>query len=32
MTCTYLFLDEAGDFNFSPSGTKHFVLSSIAIY
>ena len=31
MTCTYLFLDEAGDFNFSPSGTKHFVLSSIAM-
>ncbi len=31
MACTYLFLDEAGDFNFSPSGTKHFVLSSIAM-
>lgn len=31
MACTYLFLDEAGDLNFSPSGTKHFVLSSIAM-
>lgn len=25
----YVFLDEAGDFNFSASGTKHFILTSV---
>lgn len=27
--CLYIFLDEAGDLNFSPSGTKYFVLTSL---
>lgn len=26
----YIFLDEAGDFNFSPTGTRYFVLTSVA--
>lgn len=28
--CAYLFLDEAGNFDFSPTGTRYFVLSSVA--
>ncbi len=28
--CAYLFLDEGGNFDFSPSGTRHFVLTSVA--
>lgn len=28
--CVYLFLDEGGNFDFSPSGTRHFVLTSVA--
>lgn len=27
--CLYIFLDEAGDFNFSPTGTRYFVLTSL---
>ncbi len=25
----YIFLDEAGDFDFSPSGSKHFIMASV---
>lgn len=28
--CVYLFLDEGGNFDFSPTGTRHFVLTSVA--
>ncbi len=28
--CVYLFLDEGGNFDFSPRGTRYFVLTSIA--
>lgn len=28
--CAYLFLDEGGNFDFSPTGTRHFVLTSVA--
>ncbi|MCS7011018.1 MAG: DUF3800 domain-containing protein [Anaerolineales bacterium] len=28
--CLYIFLDEAGNFDFSPKGTRYFLLSSIA--
>lgn len=28
--CAYLFLDEAGNFDFSPTGTQYFVLTSVA--
>lgn len=28
--CAYLFLDEAGNFDFSPTGTRYFVLTSVA--
>lgn len=27
--CLYIFLDEAGNFDFSPSGTKYFVITSL---
>jgi hypothetical protein len=27
--CLYVFLDEAGDFNFSPTGTKFFTLTAV---
>ncbi|MGE0114089.1 MAG: DUF3800 domain-containing protein [Steroidobacteraceae bacterium] len=28
--CVYLFLDEGGNFDFSPTGTRYFVLTSVA--
>jgi len=28
--CAYLFLDEGGNFDFSPTGTRYFVLTSVA--
>lgn len=28
--CAYLFLDEGGNFDFSPSGTRYFILTSVA--
>lgn len=28
--CLYIFLDESGDFNFSPTGTKYFTLTTIS--
>ena len=28
--CAYIFLDEAGNFDFSPSGTRFFVLTSVS--
>jgi hypothetical protein len=28
--CAYLFLDEAGNFDFSPKGTRYFVLTSVS--
>ena len=28
--CVYLFLDEGGNFDFSPSGTRYFILTSVA--
>jgi hypothetical protein len=27
----YVFLDEAGNFDFSPTGTKHFIVSSVTV-
>lgn len=29
--CAYLFLDEGGNFDFSPTGTRYFVMSSVAM-
>lgn len=29
--CAYLFLDEGGNFDFSPIGTRYFVMSSVAM-
>ena len=29
--CVYLFLDESGNFDFSPNGTKHLVLTSVSM-
>lgn len=29
--CLYIYLDEAGNFDFSPTGTRYFMLGSIAI-
>ena len=29
--CTYIFLDESGNFDFSPSGTRYFVLTSVSM-
>lgn len=29
--CVYLFLDESGNFDFSPNGTKHLVLASVSM-
>ena len=29
--CAYIFLDESGNFDFSPSGTRHFVLTSVSM-
>lgn len=29
--CAYLFLDEGGNFDFSPTGTRYFILSSVAM-
>lgn len=29
--CAYLFLDEAGNFDFSPKGTRYFVLTSVSM-
>lgn len=29
--CSYIFLDEAGNFDFSPTGTRYFVMSSVAM-
>lgn len=29
--CAYLFLDEAGNLDFSPAGTRHFVLTSVSM-
>ncbi len=28
--CAYLFLDEGGNFDFSPTGTRYFILTSVA--
>lgn len=28
--CAYVFLDEAGNFDFSPTGTRYFVMSSVS--
>lgn len=28
--CAYIFLDEGGNFDFSPTGTRHFILTSVA--
>ena len=28
--CLFLFLDEAGNFDFSPSGTKYFIITSVS--
>jgi len=28
--CAYIFLDEAGNFDFSPTGTRYFVLTSVS--
>ncbi len=28
--CAYIFLDEAGNFDFSPKGTRYFVLTSVS--
>lgn len=30
--CLYIFLDEGGNFDFSPSGTCYFTLTSVAMY
>lgn len=30
--CLYIFLDEAGNFDFSPAGTKYFILTSLTKY
>jgi hypothetical protein len=30
-SCAYLFLDEAGNFDFSAKGTRYFVLSSVSV-
>lgn len=30
--CAYLFLDEAGNFDFSPKGTRYFVLTSVSMH
>lgn len=30
MTCAYVFLDEGGNFDFSPRGTRYFALTSVA--
>jgi len=27
----YIFLDEGGDLNFSPTGSKHFILTSVVL-
>lgn len=32
MRTLYIFLDESGNFDFSPSGTKHFVLSAFTTF
>lgn len=29
--CAYIFLDEAGNFDFSPAGTRYFVLTSVSM-
>lgn len=29
--CLYVYLDEAGNFDFSPSGTRYFILGSMAL-
>ncbi len=29
--CAYIFLDEAGNFNFSVNGTRYFALASVSI-
>ena len=29
--CAYIFLDESGNFDFSPSGTRYFVLTSVSM-
>ncbi|MDA8000664.1 MAG: DUF3800 domain-containing protein [Alphaproteobacteria bacterium] len=29
--CSYLFLDESGNFDFSPNGTRHFVLTGVSM-
>ena len=29
--CSYIFLDESGNFDFSPSGTRYFVLTSVSM-
>ena len=29
--CTYIFLDEAGNFDFSVNGTRYFVLTSVSM-
>lgn len=30
--CLYIFLDEGGNFDFSPTGTRYFTLTSVAMY
>jgi len=30
MSTLYIFLDESGNFDFSPKGTKYFVLSAVS--
>ena len=29
--CVYIFLDESGNFDFSPGGTRYFVLTSVSM-